>query len=242
MDSRSLNSLLALLDQPILLRLHVASLRKRKDLDESVLGFIELYDECDGDCVRIKKQLAATKNSILSPLQAKKKLKFNLLKYAAIFILAGLTGIGALALFRTNGVELSHKFEDSGLPNYMSTSAGLDLSDALFYYKNQDFAKAEAAIHLAEKSHPNNDTIQYYSALFTFENGERDIAVQRFETISKNQRAFADRALYFTGVYAAEMNQRSRAIRIFKILSKSEDELVRAAAKSHLKQLGQDPH
>ena len=56
MDNRSLSSLLALLDQPILLRLHVASLRDRKDLDESVLGFISLYDGCAEDCTQIKKQ------------------------------------------------------------------------------------------------------------------------------------------------------------------------------------------
>ncbi len=242
MDSRSLNSLLALLDQPILLRLHVASLRKRKDLDESVLGFIEFYDECAGDCVRIRKQLAANKKSILSPLQAKKTSKYRIIKYAAIFIFAVLSSAGVMHLMSSNRIELSHTFKDPGLPNYMETSASLDVSDAMFYYKKQDFEKAEAAMQRVKRIHPNNDTVQYYSALIAFENGEHDIAVQQFETIWKSRSKFADRAAYFIGVHATEMDQRSRAIRIFKILSKSEDEFVRAAAKSHLQQLGQDPH
>lgn len=237
MDSRSLNSLLALLDQPILLRLHVASLRKRKDLDESVLGFIALYVECEGDSMRIRKQLAANKKSILSPLHAKKTTKYRILKYAAIFIFAALSSVGAIQLLNSNQIELSNTFRDPGLPNYMGTSASVDLSDAMFHYKKQDFEKAEAAMQRVKRIHPNNDTVQYYSALIAFENGEHDMAVQQFETIWKSRSKFADRAAYFIGVHATEMDQRSRAIRIFKILSKSEDEFLRALAKAHLRQL-----
>jgi hypothetical protein len=237
MDDRSLSALLALMDQPILLRLHVASLRNRKDLDESVLGFIALYDECEGDGMRIRKQLAANKKSILSPLHAKKTSKYRILKYAAIFIFAALSSVGAIQLLNSNQIELSNTFKDPGLPNYMGTSASVDLSDAMFHYKKQDFEKAEAAIVRVKESHPNNDTVQYYSTLFTFENGEHEVASKQFETIWKSRSKFADRAAYFIGVHATEMDQRSRAIRIFKILSKSEDEFLRAASKAHLLQL-----
>lgn len=237
MDDRSLSALLALLDQPILLRLHVAGLRSRKDLDESVLGFIELFDECAGDCMRIRKQLAANKKSILSPLLAKKNSKYHILKYAAIFIFAVLSGVGGIHLLRSNRIELSHTFKDRGLPNYMGTSASVDLSDAMFYYKKQDFEKAEAAIQRVKRIHANNDTVKYYSALIAYDNGEYEVACKQFETISKSQSKFAHRAAYFIGVHAAEMDQLSKAIRIFKTLSTSEDEFVRAAAKSHRQQL-----
>ena len=237
MDDRSLNALLALLDQPILLRLHLASLRKRKDLDESVLGFIALYDECEGDYMRIKKHMSATKKSVLAPIQNKKIPTWNPLKYAAIVVLVGLSGVGVALLLRSNRVELSHTFRDPGLPNYMGASARVDLSEAMFHYKKGDFEKADVSIQKVKKLHSNNDTVLYYSALIAFENGERENAVHQFESISKRRSAFTDRAVYFIGVNAAEMDQLSKAIRIFKTLATSEDEFVRASAKWHHQEL-----
>ena len=237
MDDRSLSALLELLDQPILLRLHVAGLRSRKDLDEAVLGFIALYDECEGDCVRVQKYMSATKKAVLTPIQTKKSPSWNLFKYAAIIVLVGLSGVGVTLLLDSNRVELSNTFNDPGLPNYMGASARIDLSEAMFHYKKGDFEKADLAIERVKRAHTKNDTVQYYSALIAFENGEHDIAVQQFETIWKSRSKFADRAAYFIGVHATEMDQRSRAIRIFKILSKSEDEFLSASAKAHLRQL-----
>ncbi len=237
MDDRSLSALLALLDQPILLRLHVASLRKRKDLDESVLGFIALYDECQGDCVRVKKHMSATKKAVLAPIQSKKTPSWNPLKYAAIIVFVGLSGIGITLLLNSNRVELSDTFHDPGLPNYMGASARVDLSEAMFHYKKGDFEKADASIQKVKKLHPKNDTVLYYSALIALKNGERENAVHQFESISKRRSAFADRAVYFIGIDATALNQLSRAYRIFTMLSKSEDEYVRAAAKAHRQQL-----
>jgi hypothetical protein len=237
MDDRSLSALLALLDQPILLRLHVASLRNRKDLDESVLGFIALYDECEGDCVRIKKHMSAAKKSVLAPIQTKKSPSWNLLKYAAIIVLVGLSGVGITLLLNSNRVELSNTFNDPGLPNYMGASARIDLSEAMFHYKKGDFEKADLAIERVKRAHTTNDTVLYYSALIAFKNGEHDNAIKQFESISKSRSAFADRAVYFIGIDATAQNQLSKAIRIFKTLSTSEDEFVRAAAKSHHQQL-----
>ena len=239
MDNRSLNSLLELLDEPILLRLHVVNLRSRKDLDDAVLGFIELYDACQGDCFKIKQQLNENKTVILKPLQVERlsKSNVNLFKYAAIFALIGLSTFLTYHFVKQDEIVLSSTFSDPGLPNYMGTSARVDLSEAMFYYKKGDFEKAEIAIENVMKAHPNNDTVQYYHALIDFENGERDNAVKQFESISKSQSTFADRATYFIGVNATGLNQLSKAVRIFKVLSKSEDEFVRDAAIEHLQQL-----
>ena len=242
MDNRSLSSLLALLDQPILLRLHIASLRDRKDLDESVLGFIALYDACAGDCTQIKKQLNATKQSVLSPLVPKKKSSVHLLKYAAIFVILGLSSLGLILLINSNRVELSHKFKDPGLPNYMGTSASVDLSEAMFYYKKNDFEKAKTSIRRIQKSHPNNDTVRYYNALISFEVGEREFAIEQFERVAKQNSKYVHRANYFIAVNAAEVNHYSKAMRIFKKLTNCEDEFVRAAAKLHLRELRQYLH
>jgi len=239
MDNRSLNSLMELLDEPILLRLHVANLRTRKDLDEAVLGFIELYDVCQGDCNKIKQQLNKNKVFILEPLQVQttSKVKVNLFKYAAIFAFIGLCTFLTFHFIEKDKIVLSATFSDPGLPNYMGTSARVDLSEALFYYKKGDFDRADIAIESIKKAHPNNDTVLYYSAVIAFENGKHDIAVKQFESISQRQSVFADRAIYFVGVNATELNQFSKAVRIFKNLSKSKDEFVRTAAKAHLRQL-----
>ena len=239
MDNRSLNSLLELLDEPTLLRLHVVNLRHRKDIDDTVLGFINLYDDCDGDCYKIKRQLQKNKSLILKPLHTKRRshINVNLLKYAAIFAFIGMTTFLTYYLVKQDEIVLSSTFSDPGLPNYMGTSASLDLSETMFHYKKGDFEKADASIQNVKKSHPNNDTVQYYSALIDFENGERDNAVKQFETISKSRSAFADRAVYFIGVNATELNQLSKAYRIFTTLSMSDDEFVRAAAQAHLQQL-----
>ncbi len=244
MDNRSLNALLELLDEPILLRIHVASLRHRKDLDESVLGFIELFDACQGDCQQIKRQLQDTKRLILVPLKHRKKSNssWTPTKYAAFFTLIGACVLLVFTYMNAQPIRLKHTFNDPGIPNYMATSAHVDLSEAMFYYKKRDFEKALTAINLLERSHPNNDTVQYYRALITFENGEHESAATLFESISKRHSEFADRALYFIGVHATEMNQLSRASRIFTILLRCDDEFVRAAAKAHLRQIQQDLH
>jgi tetratricopeptide (TPR) repeat protein len=237
MDNRSLNSLLALLDQPILLRLHVASLRDRKDLDESVLGFIALYDACAGDCTRIKKQLNATKQSVLSPLVPTKKSSVHLLKYAAIFIVLGLSGVGAVLIMNSNRVELSPTYTDPGLPNYMGASASVDLSDALFHRKKKAYDLAKKDIEKVLKIHPNNDTVLYYKAVILFENEETERALKRFRLIAKSRSTFADRANYFIAIQAVHDNQLKKAKRIFRILSHSGDEQVRFYATKHLKAL-----
>ena len=239
MDNRSLNSLLELLDEPILLRLHVANLRTRKDLDDAVLGFIELYDVCQGDCSKIKQQLHENKSVIVRPLQVQRQStsNSNLLKYAAIFAFIGLSTFVTYHFVKQEEIVLYSMFSDPGLPNYMGNSARVDLSEAMFYYKKGDFEKADVAIKSVKKAHPNNDTVQYYSALIAFENGERESSVQQFESFSKSRSTFSDRATYFIGVNATELNQLSKAYHIFKTLSRSEDEFVRAAAKAHRLQL-----
>lgn len=237
MDNRSLSALLALLDQPILLRLHVASLRDRKDLDESVLGFIDLYDACAGDCMQIKKQLSATKQSVLSPLVPKKKSSVHLLKYAAIFIVLGLSGIGAVLLLNSNRVELSDTFKDPGLPNYMGNSANVDLSDAQFHRKKNAYDLAKKDIEKVLKIHPNNDTVLYYKAVILFENEETESALKGFQSIAKSRSTFADRANYFIAIQAVRDNHLEKAKRIFKILTHSKDEQVRFFSTKHLKAL-----
>jgi tetratricopeptide (TPR) repeat protein len=237
MDNRSLSALLALLDQPILLRLHVASLRDRKDLDESVLGFIALYDACAGDCTQIKKQLNATKQSVLSPLVAKKKSNVYHLKYAAIFIVLGLSGIGAVLLMNSNRVELSPTYTDPGLPNYMGASASVDLSDALFHRKKKAYDLAKKDIEKVLKIHPNNDTVLYYQAVILFEHEETESALEGFQSIAKSNSTFADRANYFIAIQAVHDNHVGKAKRIFKILTHSKDEQVRFFATKHLKAL-----
>jgi hypothetical protein len=237
MDNRSLSSLLVLLDEPILLRLHVASLRDRKDLDESVLGFIALYDACAGDSTQIKKQLNATKRSVLSPLVPKKKSNVYHLKYAAIFIVLGLSGIGAVLLMNSNRVELSPTYTDPGLPNYMGASASVDLSDALFHRKKKAYDLAKKDIEKVLMIHPNNDTVLYYQAVILFEHEETERALKRFRLISKSKSTFADRANYFIAIQAVQDNQLKKAKRIFRILSHSRDEQVRFYATKHLKAL-----
>jgi tetratricopeptide (TPR) repeat protein len=237
MDNRSLSSLLVLLDQPILLRLHVASIRERKDLDESVLGFIALYDACAGDSEQIRKHLKTTKHAVLTPLANKKKSNSYLLKYAAIFIVLGLSGIGVSLLMNSNRVDLSPTYIDPGLPNYMGASAGVDLSDALFHRKKKDYDLAKRDIEKVLTIHPTNDTVLYYKAVILFENEETESALKGFRSIAKSRSTFADRANYFIAIQAVHDNHLEKAKRIFKILTHSKDEQVRFFATKHLKAL-----
>jgi predicted Zn-dependent protease len=237
MDNRSLASLLELLDQPILLRLHVASLRNRKDLDESVLGFIALYDACEGDSQRIKKHMNAAKQSVLSPLVSANRSTFRFLKYAAIVMVIVLGGIGANHLLNANRVELSPTYTDPGLPNYMGGSASVDLSDALFHRKKKNYDLAKRALDKVLKLHPHNDTVLYYRAVILFENEEMESALKNFYSIAKSRSAFADRANYFIAIQAVKENSLNKAKRMFTMLARSNDEQIRFYATKHLKVL-----
>ena len=88
MNSPELKKLIELLDFPDQLKLIIEKSRGYKDLDESIRGFIAMYDALDGDCDKMKNQMEANKNDILKSLIKPKKSIFTqkFIRYAAIFV------------------------------------------------------------------------------------------------------------------------------------------------------------
>ena len=89
MSSPTLQIFLQLVSSPTELKHFIELHRERLDLDESVLGFIALYDSLNGDCSALQRVLNENKSHVLKPLLASKEPAFipNFLRYAAVFIM-----------------------------------------------------------------------------------------------------------------------------------------------------------
>ena len=92
MEISELNQLIQLLDNPSALTKKMEELKSQEINDESVAGFIILYDLYKGDVQEIKNQLTKSKFQITQSGRRNNVRKFAYLKYAALFILLLGTG------------------------------------------------------------------------------------------------------------------------------------------------------
>lgn len=127
------------MNDPEQLRLNIEQLRGSKNLDTSILGFIAMYDSFNGDCEKLKEQIASNKNSILKPIAENKKTlsRFYLRKIAAIFVLIVSSSYLIYSYFITPQLELSPRYTDPGIPIFMGTNSNLSLDQIMYSYRKK---------------------------------------------------------------------------------------------------------
>lgn len=226
MKHPALKKLLELMNDPEQLRLNIEQLRGSKNLDTSILGFIAMYDSFNGDCEKLKEQIASNKNSILKPIAENKKTlsRFYLRKIAAIFVLIVSSSYLIYSYFITPQLELSPRYTDPGIPIFMGTNSNLSLDQIMYSYRKKDYT---SALHLIEKesiSHSNNDTLIYYTALVHHYLKNDEKALFYFKQLENKTSKFTNKAHYFRGLSAINLCNYNQAIQEFKVVCNSSDD------------------
>jgi tetratricopeptide (TPR) repeat protein len=239
MNSPKLKTLIELLDSPDQLKLIIEKNRAYKDLDQSIRGFIAMYDALDGDCDKMKNQMAANKSAILTKrINPKKSIfKQKLLRYAAMFVVIIASSFFVYAYLFTNRIELSARYTDPGIPNFMSSEENHEMSTIMFYYQKKNYQKADALIQAALKQKPSNDTLNYYASVLMFMNERGDSGMKGFEKLSKGSGGFKAKSKYYQGLILVEQKNYTMAIKSFTEVLLLDDEAVSLYAKAHIKQL-----
>jgi tetratricopeptide (TPR) repeat protein len=239
MNSPELKKLIELLDAPDQLKIIIEKSRAYEDLDASILGFIAMYDSLGGDCDKLKNQMAANKSAILTKHVKPKKIMFTqkFMRYAAIFVVIGASSLFIYAYLVNNRIELSERYTDPGIPNFMSTEEHHEMSTIMFYYQKKDYQKANALIQAALKQKPSNDTLNYYASVLLYIDESGDSGMKGFEKLSNGNSGFKAKSKYYQGLILVEQGNYVLAIKRFKEVLQLDDEAVSLYAKAHIKQL-----
>lgn len=239
MNHPELKKLLELMNDPDQLTLKIEQLRGLKNVDASILGFIAMYDSFKGDCEKLKEQIASNKNSILKPIEENKKTlsPFYLLKIAAIFVLFVSSSVFIYSYFINPQLELSPRYTDPGIPNFMSSETNTSLTAIMFHYQKKEYKKAEVLIQTELKHQPCNDTLIYYSAVLKYLESKGDLGWKDFERLIRNNGLFKAKALYYQGLIHVKEEKFKEAIKSFGEVVNLENENVSSYAAEHLKQI-----
>ncbi|MBP6089737.1 MAG: hypothetical protein KA521_00665 [Crocinitomicaceae bacterium] len=239
MNNPELKKLLELMNDPEQLTLNIDQLRGLKNVDTSILGFIAMYDSFNGDCEKLKEQIASNKNSILKPIKDNKKTpsRFYLLKIAAIFVLIVSSSYLIYSYFITPQLELSPRFTDPGIPIFMSSETNTHFTAIMFHYQKKEYGKAEVLIQTELKLQPGNDTLIYYTAVLKYLESKGDMGWKDFERLRRNNRLFKAKAMYYQGLINVKKEKFQEAIKSFGEVVNLENEDVSSYAIGHLKQI-----
>jgi tetratricopeptide (TPR) repeat protein len=239
MNSPELKKLIDLLDFPDELKLIIEKNRSYKDLDESIRGFIAMYDSFDGDCNKLRAQISSNKKVILRPLDQTKQVRSSsmFLKYAAMFALVIGSSFFTYFYFSNDRVGLAKCFNDPGIPNFMSAEENNEMIAIMFYYQKKEYEKADVLIQSELKHKPANDTLNYYASVVMFLDERGDSGFKGFERLGKGNGTYKAKSIYYQGLIYVNQGDNELAISCFKEVLRLEDEAVSLYAKAHIKQL-----
>ncbi len=74
--------------------------------------------------------------------------------------------------------------EDRGVPSLMGQTTNLSLNEAMYLYKEGDYATAMKRINSLKETHPQNDTLIYYAGIISYKLENYRSAIHAFKRIS----------------------------------------------------------
>ena len=240
MSTPTLQHFMQLLNSPIELQHFIETHRNRLYLDESVLGFIALYDSLEGDCAELKKLLNKNKLHILKPLLAPKQRLFipNFLRYAALLIVLLLSSVFAyLQYFQHRPFTISTSYKDPGIPTFMENSSANSLESIMFYYRKDAYSKAHELVEIALQKNPENDTLIYYSAVLNQLTNHKQQAKVGFIKLHKKESVYSAKAMYFLAICFVSEEKYIQAIAMFEKVIQLNDQSLISFSEQHIKAL-----
>jgi tetratricopeptide (TPR) repeat protein len=232
--------LLVLKTQPSALKETIHSIRDTPGLSPEILGFIELFDQLNGDCDQLQLAIATTRQHILAALPTKPKRRFSSAKkirFAAILVVLISCGIFGVRYFHATNFQFKNIFKDPGIPTYMSHNTENQLETVMFYYRKNDIHKAHSLMQPIYQQHVTNDTVLYYSGLLELLIHQDRKAIPFFQKALKMPSIFRTKAYYFLAVAHVHLKEFPQAINDFETVILAEDESVKIFAEENKKEL-----
>jgi tetratricopeptide (TPR) repeat protein len=237
MKQPTLKDLIAQLQEnPAQLEKKIQGLRNEENLAIDIQGFIQMYDLCEGDLLKMRAQIASNKTHILSSIKKEPK-KVNhlpkLIRYAAVLLVLITCTIFGFLYFKTEKLELTTVYKDPGIPTYMSNSSENKLETVMFYFRKNEFNNAHTLIEPLYKQNPKNDTIIYYTALINFLNQEEKAAAKLFEGLTSKENAFTAKSTYFLAMCYLNQGKHPKAlVELEKVIQLNDESLHAFALKN----------
>jgi tetratricopeptide (TPR) repeat protein len=234
MKQPTLKDLIAQLQEnPAQLEKNIQALRNEEHLAIEIQGFIQMYDLCEGDLLKMRAQIASNKAHILSSLREAPKQANHftkLMRYAAVLLVLITCTLFGFLYFKTEKLELTSVYKDPGIPTYMGTSSENKLETVMFYFRKNEFNNAHTLIQPLYKQNPTNDTIVYYTALINHLNKEEKTAVKLFESLTSKENAFTAKSTYFLAMCYLNQGKHEKALVELEKVIRLNDESVLAFA------------
>jgi tetratricopeptide (TPR) repeat protein len=237
MKQPTLKDLIAQLQEnPALFEKNIQGLRKEENLAIDIQGFIQMYDLCEGDLLKMRAQIVANKMHILSSLKEEPK-KVNhlpkLMRYAAVLLVLITCTIFGFLYFKTEKLELTTVYKDPGIPTYMGNSSENKLETVMFYFRKNEFNNARTLIQPLYKKNPTNDTIVYYTALINHLNQEEKTATKLFEGLISKENAFTAKSTYFLAMcYLNQEEYQKALVELEKVIQLNDESVLAFALKN----------
>ena len=212
---------------------NIQGLRNEEHLAAEIKGFIQLYDLCEGDFLKIRAQIASNRTHILSTLKPEPKQANHfpkLMRYAAVLIVLISCSVLSFLYLKTDKLELTSVYKDPGIPTYMGTSSENKLETVMFYFRRNEFNNAHTLIQPLCKQNPNNDTIVYYAALINHLNQEEKAATKLFQRLTSKENTFTAKSSYFLAMCYLNQGKHEKALTELEKVIKLNDESLRAFA------------
>ena len=200
----TLEELIRLLDYPTFLAEKIADLKKNASNSDEVEGFILLFDEYNGDTLKMKNYLHDSKVKITQ--KRGKIIRFAWMKYVAIFfVILGVSAYFTLHKSTQNYYE-TYVEQDPGLPVFMSISQNR-LDNWMLDYKEANYTKAlKEGIKLAKKD-PSNDTINYYLGVIQLELNHPEKAFATLTKIKRDASIYREKTAFLKAVCLLDINK-----------------------------------
>jgi len=237
MKQPTLKDLIAQLQEnPAQLEKNIEAMRNEENLAIDIQGFIQMYDLCEGDLLKMRAQIVANKMHILSSLKEEPK-KVNhlpkLMRYAAVLLVLITCTIFGFLYFKTEKLELTTVYKDPGIPTYMGNSSENKLETVMFYFRKNEFNNAHTLIQPLYKKNPTNDTIVYYTALINHLNQEEQAAAKLFEGLTSKENAFTAKSTYFLAMCYLNQGKHPKAlVELEKVIQLNDESLHAFALKN----------
>jgi len=214
----TLEELIRLLDYPTFLAEKIADLKKNASNSDEVEGFIVLFDEYNGDTLKMKNYLHHSKTKITQ--RKIKTIQLKWMKYAAIFLLV----LGVGTYFTLNSRETNYYktyvVQDPGLPVFMSISPN-QLDNWMLDYKDANYTKAlKEGIKLA-KENPSNDTINYYLGVIQLELNHPEKAFVTLTKIKMDASIYREKTTFLKAVCLLDINKEKAKKALVQIQQKN---------------------
>ncbi len=215
---------------------NIQKLRNEEHLAAEIKGFIQLYDLCEGDFLKMRAQIAGNKTHILSYLKKESKQPntfSRFIRYAAVLLVLISCSVLSFLYLKTDKLELTSVYKDPGIPTYMSSSSENKLETVMFYFRRNEFNNANTLIQPLYKQNPNNDTIVYYAALINHLNQEEKAAAKLFQRLTSKENTFTAKSSYFLAMCYLNQGKHQKALdELEKVIRLNDESLLAFALKN----------